>query len=177
MWPSDTASTTASARDLGRLEGRVGTNAMLDLPNLALADDHSDTFMDSYILRGRTQLLVTFDPPEERSTMTALESDNRVAIVTGARPWGVGGATARAPCPAGLRHRRWSTSARTGGSRAPRPLVEETGQRAIWVRADVSNRDDVAEMADTVLGEFGRIDALVNNAAVGGASSTEDFEG
>ena len=52
---------------LARLEGRVGTNAMLDLPNLALADDHSDTFMDSYILRGRTQLLVTFDPPEERA--------------------------------------------------------------------------------------------------------------
>ncbi len=47
---------------LARLEGKVGTNAMLDLPNLALADDHSDTFMDSYILRGRTQVLVTFDP-------------------------------------------------------------------------------------------------------------------
>ena len=47
---------------LARLEAKVGTNAMLDLPNLALADDHTDAFMDSYILRGRTQLLVTFDP-------------------------------------------------------------------------------------------------------------------
>lgn len=51
---------------LARLEGKVGANAMLDLSNLALADDHSDTFMDSYILRGRTQLLVAFDPPEAR---------------------------------------------------------------------------------------------------------------
>ena len=49
---------------LARLEAKVGTNAMLDLPNMALADDHRDTFMDSYILRGRTQLLVSFDPKE-----------------------------------------------------------------------------------------------------------------
>ncbi len=47
---------------LARLEAKIGTNAMLDLPNLALADDHTDTFMDSYILRGRTRLSVTFDP-------------------------------------------------------------------------------------------------------------------
>lgn len=51
---------------LARLEAKVGTNAMLDLPNLALADDHADAFMDSYILRGRTRLLVTFDPQKER---------------------------------------------------------------------------------------------------------------
>ena len=50
---------------LARLEAKVGTNAMLDLPNLALADNHVDAFMDSYILRGRTKLLVTFDPLEE----------------------------------------------------------------------------------------------------------------
>ncbi len=47
---------------LARLEAKVGTNAMIDLPNLKLAEDHTDTFMDSYILRGRTQLQVTFDP-------------------------------------------------------------------------------------------------------------------
>ncbi|WP_420638159.1 cytochrome P450 [Candidatus Poriferisocius sp.] len=47
---------------LARLEAKVGTEALLDLPNLALAPDHTDAFMDSYILRGRTRLLVTFDP-------------------------------------------------------------------------------------------------------------------
>ena len=31
------------------------------MPNLSLADDHADAFMDSYILRGRTRLMVTFD--------------------------------------------------------------------------------------------------------------------
>jgi len=47
---------------LARLEATVGANAMLDLPNLVLARDHRDAFMDSYILRGRTRLLVGFDP-------------------------------------------------------------------------------------------------------------------
>lgn len=101
--------------------------------------------------------------------------DSRVAVVTGARPWGVGGATAMA-----LAQRGYDIALvdlrQDWGEKSARAIVEETGQRATWVRADVSNRDEVAEMADSVLGEFGRIDALVNNAAIGGASSTEDFE-
>ena len=62
------------------------------------------------------------------------------------------------------------------GEQSVENIIEDSGQRAILVRADVSDRDEVNAMADTVLGEFGRIDALVNNAAVGGASSTESFE-
>lgn len=53
---------------LARLEGKVGTNAMLDLPNLTLADDHIYNYMDSYILRGLTQLRVAFDFPKEHET-------------------------------------------------------------------------------------------------------------
>ena len=53
---------------LARLEGKVGTNAMLDLPNLTLADDHIYNYMDSYILRGLTQLRVAFDSPKEYET-------------------------------------------------------------------------------------------------------------
>lgn len=102
-------------------------------------------------------------------------SDNRIAIITGARPWGVGGATARA-----LAHRGYDIALvdirQDWGEESVEAIENETGQRAIWVRADVSNRDDVVAMTDTVVGEFGRIDALVNNAAVGGSSSTEDFE-
>ena len=106
--------------------------------------------------------------------MTA-RSESRVAIVTGARPWGVGGATAMA-----LAQRGYDIALidlrQDWGEQSAEAILEETGQRAIWVGADVSNRDEVAGMAETVLGEFGRIDALVNNAAVGGASSTEDFD-
>ena len=53
---------------LAHLEGKVGTNAMLDLPNLTLADDHIYNYMDSYILRGLTQLRVAFDSPKEYET-------------------------------------------------------------------------------------------------------------
>ena len=60
---------------LARLEAKVGTNAMLDLHNVMLANDHTDAFMDSYILRGRTQLLVTFDPMGD-ATHSPPESDN-----------------------------------------------------------------------------------------------------
>ncbi len=103
-----------------------------------------------------------------------IRSANRVAIVTGARPWGVGGATARA-----LAQRGYDIALvdlrQDWGEQSAEAIREETGQRAIWVRADVSNRDDVAEMADSVLGEFGRIDALVNNAAVGLKTWLTDF--
>lgn len=44
------------------------------------------------------------------------------------------------------------------------------------VLADVSKLDEGARMAEAVLDEFGRIDALVNNAAVSDTSSTENFE-
>ena len=78
-------------------------------------------------------------------------SENRVAIVTGARPWGVGGATARA-----LAHRGYDIALvdlrQDWGEQSAKAITEETGQRAIWVRADVSSRDDTAEMANTVLG-------------------------
>lgn len=106
--------------------------------------------------------------------MTA-RSENRVAIVTGARPWGAGGATAL-----NLAQRGYDIALvdirKDWGEQSVEAIAAETGKRAVWVRADVSNRDDVVAMADTVLEEFGRIDALVNNAAVGGASSTESFD-
>lgn len=45
-------------------------------------------------------------------------------------------------------------------------LAEEMGVRAIAVKADVSNKDDVENFINKVLGEFGRIDILVNNAGI-----------
>ncbi|NPU15105.1 glucose 1-dehydrogenase [Bradyrhizobium sp. 83012] len=40
------------------------------------------------------------------------------------------------------------------------------GVRTIAVTADVSNKDDVAAMVERVLGSFGRIDILINNAGM-----------
>lgn len=44
--------------------------------------------------------------------------------------------------------------------------VRALGRRAIAVLADVSDRDQVRAMVETGLAEFGRIDVLINNAAI-----------
>ncbi|MEZ4523970.1 MAG: 3-oxoacyl-ACP reductase family protein [Thermomicrobiales bacterium] len=42
--------------------------------------------------------------------------------------------------------------------------IESLGRRAVVVKANVSQADQVQSMVDNVLAEFGRIDILVNNA-------------
>lgn len=42
--------------------------------------------------------------------------------------------------------------------------IETEGGQAMVVLADVTNRDEVQSMVDRVLGEYGRIDILINNA-------------
>ena len=44
--------------------------------------------------------------------------------------------------------------------------IESLGRRSLFVNADVSNFSNVQQMTDKVLGEFGRIDVLVNNAGI-----------
>lgn len=46
--------------------------------------------------------------------------------------------------------------------------IIERGGRAIAVRADVSDRDDVVAMMDVIGEQFGRLDVIVSNAAAGG---------
>jgi len=45
--------------------------------------------------------------------------------------------------------------------------IRRLGGKALPIRCDVGSEEDVAAMVQTVLAEFGRIDALINNAAVG----------
>jgi 3-oxoacyl-[acyl-carrier protein] reductase len=49
---------------------------------------------------------------------------------------------------------------------AVRETIEENGERAMTVRADVSDPASVERMADAVHDEFGAIDVLVNNAGI-----------
>ena len=44
--------------------------------------------------------------------------------------------------------------------------VEQLGVKALLVKCDISNEEDVEVMVSKVIKEFGRIDVLVNNAAV-----------
>jgi citronellol/citronellal dehydrogenase len=52
--------------------------------------------------------------------------------------------------------------------------IEALGGRALAVRCDVTDEAGVNTMVQTVLGEFGRVDILVNNAAVDFPSTVAD---
>jgi cytochrome P450 len=52
--------------NLARVQSIIATNALIDLPNLALAPDHVDAYSDSYILRGLRSLKITFDASPDR---------------------------------------------------------------------------------------------------------------
>src|SRR5919206_1915174 len=53
--------------------------------------------------------------------------------------------------------------------------LSESGTRPILVRADVSDEQDVAQMFDRVLEEYGRVDYLINNAGIQIAADTQDL--
>jgi NAD(P)-dependent dehydrogenase (short-subunit alcohol dehydrogenase family) len=44
--------------------------------------------------------------------------------------------------------------------------IERKGRKGVFVKADVSNYNDVEQMVDAVLNKLGRVDVLVNNAGI-----------
>jgi 3-oxoacyl-[acyl-carrier protein] reductase len=55
--------------------------------------------------------------------------------------------------------------------------IEMLGRKAIYIKADVSNVDDMKSMADKAIKGFGKIDILVNNAGVNlGRSPIHEFK-
>ncbi|MCH6264183.1 MULTISPECIES: 2-dehydro-3-deoxy-D-gluconate 5-dehydrogenase KduD [Neobacillus] len=84
----------------------------------------------------------------------------KVAIVTGGNK-GLGQAYAVALAKAGAdlfvvsRSEDWNET---------KKLIEETGQRAVFFQADLSDRAKVKQAAAECMNEYGRIDILVNNA-------------
>jgi NAD(P)-dependent dehydrogenase (short-subunit alcohol dehydrogenase family) len=92
--------------------------------------------------------------------------DGKVAVVTGASS-GLGVAFAAALAEAGadivLAARRADRLEQTRSS------VEERGQRALVVTADVARPEDAQGVIDAAMSEWGRVDVLVNNAGKGTA--------
>jgi len=87
--------------------------------------------------------------------------DGRVAIVTGAGD-GIGRGVARRFAREGATVIVAELDDANGAKVAAE--LDELGTPGLFLRTDVSNKDDVLAMVDTAVQEFGKLDILVNNA-------------
>ena len=100
-----------------------------------------------------------------------MDLDGKVAIVTGASR-GVGAATALALARAGCRVACAARSTADQPQRTPGTLddtverVREAGGQAVAVPTDLAKEDDVLGMVAATVEQLGRVDVLVNNAAI-----------
>ncbi len=90
---------------------------------------------------------------------------NKVAIVTGGAN-GIGRAIAFGLAREGADIVVADVDVEAGKAVAGK--IKELGRKAVSIKVDVSKSDDARRMAETTLGELGKIDILVNNA--GGAA-------
>lgn len=89
--------------------------------------------------------------------------DGKVAIITGGGE-GIGRATCELFAEQGAAVVVAERNPQTG--RAVEESIRSAGGRALFVECDVSDETSVAAMVPRAVGEFGRVDILVNNAAV-----------
>lgn len=102
----------------------------------------------------------------------------KTAIVTGSTS-GIGRAIAKEFGLEGARVVVSGRSVERGGETVA--AIKEAGGEAIFIRTDVTKPDQIKSLVDKTCEQYGRIDILVNNAAVGfnkliGDCTLEDFE-
>jgi NAD(P)-dependent dehydrogenase (short-subunit alcohol dehydrogenase family) len=100
--------------------------------------------------------------------------DGKTALVTGGGS-GLGRASAIALARAGATVTVADVDEH-GGKETAALVVDETGGDADFVRADVTQPDEVADMVDRTVARWGHLDCAVNNAGMTGASApTVDY--
>ncbi|KTG10400.1 oxidoreductase [Haloprofundus marisrubri] len=97
------------------------------------------------------------------STEFGSELDGQVAIVTGASS-GIGSATAESLASRGASV--VLAARREGELEALEARIEDGDGEALVVATDVTDDDDIDNLVETTLDEYGRIDILVNNAGL-----------
>lgn len=108
-----------------------------------------------------------------------IDLEDRVALITGASR-GIGRACAERLAEAGA-DIVVNYASSVEGARQTVEAVQRLGRRAVAIKADVTEQDDVCEMIDYVKQSFGRLDIMVSNAATGGfrpvlGASAKNFE-
>jgi NAD(P)-dependent dehydrogenase (short-subunit alcohol dehydrogenase family) len=88
--------------------------------------------------------------------------DGKVAVVTGAAS-GIGAATARR-----FAERGCSVVLADLQEEPGKALAEEIGEKARFVRTDVTQEADIAQAVDTAVESFGALDVMINNAGIVG---------
>lgn len=106
--------------------------------------------------------------------LEVFQLDGRVALITGGNR-GLGFVMAKALAEAGAdvvvtsrQQEKAETSAAT--------ITQATGRRALGVAVDVTAADQVEDMVQTVVKEFGHIDILINNAGINIRKPIEEFD-
>jgi NAD(P)-dependent dehydrogenase (short-subunit alcohol dehydrogenase family) len=92
--------------------------------------------------------------------------DKKVALITGAaREWGLGRQVAMGLAHQGVEIAIADVRADWGRPAAAQ-IAAQTGGRAAFFEVDITRQPDVAAMVDNVVAEMGRVDILINNAAI-----------
>jgi 3-oxoacyl-[acyl-carrier protein] reductase len=104
-----------------------------------------------------------------------MELEGKIALVTGAGGGGGGQGSAIALALAREGADVAVNDINLEYAEATAAEVRALGRRALPIRADVSNEEDVNKMVARVIEEFGGIDILVNNAGFGEAILVEDM--
>jgi NAD(P)-dependent dehydrogenase (short-subunit alcohol dehydrogenase family) len=99
---------------------------------------------------------------------------DKVAIITGASR-GIGKAFALRFAEEGAKLLLTTTNIKRAGGTVEE--VKAKGAEVALVEADISQVDQPQKIADAVMKEYGRVDVLLNNAAVWGAGLGPDLNG
>jgi NAD(P)-dependent dehydrogenase (short-subunit alcohol dehydrogenase family) len=97
----------------------------------------------------------------DANAKAALDLSGKIVLITGASR-GIGAETARRMAAAGA----MVIVNYHGSDAAANSVVSEIGEGAVAIRADITDPNALKGLIDDILVRFGRIDVLVNNAAI-----------